>query len=76
MSQQRHIAKRFQPVFLIYWILVAYVFAALVWWFIALTRQNSEMAALKLRQSDSLHTAPDAEAIRSIRNYEQRKYSQ
>jgi two-component system sensor histidine kinase CiaH len=71
MSLPRSHAKRFQPVFLIYWVLVAYVFAALVWWFIALTRQNTEMTEMKLRQSDS-----KTDTIQGIREFEKRKFNQ
>jgi signal transduction histidine kinase len=33
-----------------FWILLAYVIAALVWWFISLERQNHEMTSLKLSE--------------------------
>ena len=32
---------------LIYWALLAYIVAALVWWFISLNRQNAEMRDFK-----------------------------
>jgi two-component system, OmpR family, sensor histidine kinase CiaH len=34
----------------VYWVLLLYIVAALVWWFIALQRQNHQMAQLKLEQ--------------------------
>jgi K+-sensing histidine kinase KdpD len=34
----------------IYWSLLVYIVAALIWWFISLERQNKEMAVLKTRQ--------------------------
>jgi signal transduction histidine kinase len=37
----------------IYWLLLAYVVAALVWWFISLERQNGEMRKYKLIQLDA-----------------------
>ncbi len=37
-------------VFIVYWVLLAYMIAALVWWFIALTRQNSQMTGFKQQQ--------------------------
>src|SRR5258708_6970696 len=37
----------------IYWLLLAYVVAALVWWFISLQRQNSDMRKYKLIQLDA-----------------------
>lgn len=33
-----------------FWILLVYVIAALVWWFVSLERQNHEMARLKLSE--------------------------
>jgi two-component system sensor histidine kinase CiaH len=33
-----------------FWILLAYVVAALIWWFISLERQNREMSLLQLQQ--------------------------
>jgi K+-sensing histidine kinase KdpD len=33
--------------FIIYWFLLAYIIAALVWWYIALSRQNDEMTYLR-----------------------------
>ena len=43
-------SKKIQLIFLIYWFLLAYIIAALVWWFIALSRQNEQMAVFKLQQ--------------------------
>lgn len=34
--------------FIIYWILLAYIIAALIWWFIALTRQNDQLTKARL----------------------------
>ena len=33
-----------------FWILFIYIVAALIWWFISLERQSSEMSELKLNQ--------------------------
>lgn len=38
-----------------FWILLGYVIAALIWWFISLERQNQEMAGLKLSQLKKDH---------------------
>ena len=43
-------SKKIQLIFLIYWFLLAYIIAALVWWFIALSRQNEQMTFFKLQQ--------------------------
>jgi two-component system, OmpR family, sensor histidine kinase CiaH len=41
---------RLRLVFTVYWVLVAYTIAALIWWFIALNRQNDTMTHYKLQQ--------------------------
>lgn len=40
--------KKIQSAFIIYWILLAYIVAALIWWFIALSRQNEAMSRYKM----------------------------
>jgi signal transduction histidine kinase len=40
--------KKIKRAFIIYWILLAYIIAALVWWFIALSRQNEQMSQYKI----------------------------
>ena len=42
--------KRIRYIFLIYWFLLAYIIAALVWWFIALNQQNKQMTIFELQQ--------------------------
>jgi len=42
--------KKIRRLFFIYWFLLAYIIAALVWWFISLTRQNEQMTAFEMRQ--------------------------
>jgi two-component system, OmpR family, sensor histidine kinase CiaH len=41
---------RLRMVFVVYWVLLAYMVAALVWWFIALNRQNVQMMDYKEQQ--------------------------
>ncbi len=41
---------RLRAAFVVYWVLLAYMIAALVWWFIALTRQNGQMMQFRLQQ--------------------------
>ncbi len=48
--------KKLRTVFIIYWILLAYIIVALVWWFIALYQQNEVIAKFKLAQ---ISAAPD-----------------
>ncbi len=43
--------------FALYWFLLAYIVAALVFWFVTLNRQNDLMAAMRIEQLDK--TAPD-----------------
>ncbi len=40
--------KKIQRALIIYWVLLAYIIAALIWWFIALSRQNELMSRYKL----------------------------
>ena len=42
--------KKLRFIFILYWILLAYIIAALVWWFIALNRQNKVMADYKKQE--------------------------
>ena len=37
-------------IFVIYWMMLLYILAALVWWYIALERQNNEMALLRISE--------------------------
>lgn len=41
---------KIQVIYLIYWILLAYIIAALVFWFTALTKQNSQMTIFRLER--------------------------
>ena len=43
-------SKKIRSIFIIYWILLAYIIAALVWWYIALTRQNEQMTEYKMHR--------------------------
>lgn len=40
-------SKKINFLFITYWFLLAYIIAALIWWYIALTTQNDEMITLK-----------------------------
>ncbi len=41
--------RKIQRAFIIYWVLLAYIMAALIWWFIALNRQNEKMSDYQIR---------------------------
>jgi signal transduction histidine kinase len=43
-------SKKIRLIFLFYWFLLAYIIAALVWWYIALTRQNNQMTDYKIHR--------------------------
>ena len=49
--------RRFAIVTAVYWFLLLYIIAALVWWFIELERQNREMAAIKLHSIKATETS-------------------
>ncbi len=42
--------KKIRYIFLIYWFLLVYIIAALIWWFIALNQQNKQMTIFELQQ--------------------------
>ncbi len=46
MPQQKNLAF----ITVIYWVLLLYIVAALVWWFIALNRQSADMAEFRIAQ--------------------------
>lgn len=57
------IKRKFQLVTVVYWVLLTYIIAALVWWFFSLYTQNEEMYELRLHQLHTTITAasPDFE---------------
>lgn len=68
-------SKKLRSVFILYWFLLAYILAALVWWFIALSRQNRQMAQyeiLQLSKTDSGYQA----SVHEIRSLQKRKTAQ
>ncbi len=67
--------KKIRYIFLIYWFLLAYIIAALVWWFIALNQQNEQATVFKLQQlkpNQSQYT----EQVNKIVQIEKRKNAQ
>lgn len=67
--------KKIALIFVIYWILLAYIIAALVFWFIALTSQNEQMSVYK---TDKLHSEriSDPAQYQKIRNDKKLKTAQ
>jgi len=43
-------SKRLTVVTVVYWILLSYIVAALIWWFIALEKQNSTLTNVRLQE--------------------------
>lgn len=63
---------KFRSVYITYWFLLAYIVAVMIWWFIALNRQNTQMANLKLQEVQK--DAVDYEQrFNQIKNEEKRK---
>jgi len=68
--------KKLRSIFFLYWFLLAYILVALIWWFIALTRQNNLMAQYEteqLQQTDSNYQA-EFDKIRSLENRKAAQY--
>jgi two-component system sensor histidine kinase CiaH len=67
--------KRLRFIFIVYWFLLVYILAALVWWFIALNNQNHQMADYKeaqLKTGNSFYTLE----LQKIKDSEKRKTAQ
>ena len=62
-------------VFLLYWILLAYIFAALVFWFLTLARQNYQLTQFRI-QSLNVHDANYHRQISKIISDNKRKTAQ
>jgi signal transduction histidine kinase len=67
--------RRIRLIFLIQWVLLAYILAALIWWFIALNKQNRQMAVYEtavIKKDDPTN----ARALQSVIEVEKRKTAQ
>ena len=68
-------SKKLRFLFIFFWFLLAYILAALIWWFIALNNQNHKMTQYKLDQLNQ--TGPKNPALETrIREDEKRKTAQ
>ena len=67
--------KKIRSVFILYWFLLAYILAALIWWFIALNRQNKLMTIYEMEQLQQTDTNYQA-TFNKIKDLERRKYAQ
>ena len=68
-------SRRLRYIFLVYWILLGYILAALIWWFIALNNQNHQMANYKISELNLNYSGYQA-ALEKITNVEKRKTAQ
>lgn len=68
-------SKKLRSVFILYWFLLAYILAALVWWFIALSRQNRQMAQYEIQQLNKTDSGYHA-SVHEIRSLQKRKTTQ
>ncbi|MEO9100056.1 MAG: histidine kinase dimerization/phospho-acceptor domain-containing protein, partial [Ginsengibacter sp.] len=62
-------------IFIFYWFLLAYILAALIFWFLALTRQNNELTQLRLHEVN-IHETHFIEKVTRIENEKKRKTAQ
>ncbi|HMK02607.1 MAG TPA: ATP-binding protein [Ferruginibacter sp.] len=67
--------KKLRSIFIIYWFLLVYVLAALIFWFIALNRQNKQMTKYEMEKLDPAASNYSAEAKR-LESAERRKTAQ
>ena len=75
MLLQRKNSKRLRFIIFIYWVLLTYICAALIWWFVALNRQNSQMANY-MRQEIKKDHPLFLQQIEEIDAFEKRKEAQ
>jgi len=68
-------SKKLRSIFVLFWILLAYILAALIWWFIALNRQNKLMTRYEM---DQLQTSDKNYPLKlaEIKTLEKRKTAQ
>ncbi len=61
--------KRLRRLTVVYWLMLTYIIAALVWWFITLEQQNRMMADLKTAEHPSLKQEIQIESERNTAKY-------
>jgi two-component system, OmpR family, sensor histidine kinase CiaH len=62
-------SKRIQSVFFIYWIMLAYIVAALVFWFITLNNQNRLMSELKKQSFPAIAEKIESDYQKKTKQY-------
>lgn len=68
-------SKKLRSIFILFWFLLAYILAALVWWFIALNRQNKLMTKYEMEQVHTTDANYQAR-VNEIKDLEKRKTAQ
>ncbi len=64
-----------QFIFAIYWFMLAYIVAALIWWFIALIIQNNATSEFRIADLPLNHPQHDLE-VKRIEEFRERKFAQ
>jgi signal transduction histidine kinase len=67
--------KRLRTIYFLYWFLLTYIIAALIWWFIALSNQNQMMTDYKLSELNP-SKLDDQKEISKIKDEKRRKTGQ
>jgi signal transduction histidine kinase len=75
MAIKKFAAIKLRLVFAVYWVLLLYIVAALIWWFIELSSQNREMTAWQTNQLNKEQPGYD-EQMAKINDQQQRKTAQ
>ena len=66
---------KIKTIFIIYWFLLLYILAALVWWYIELSRQNTQMTEYKIHRLNAIDINYNQQ-LNSITKDEDRKTAQ
>ncbi len=67
--------KKQQRIFAIYWFMLVYIIAALVWWYIELSRQNESTYQYQIQHTTSIHPQ-NMQELNKIKNHYSRKRAQ
>ena len=73
-------AKRLRLATFIYWLLLLYIIAALLWWFVSLQKQNRQVADLKIKQltlsvSKEIDSSLYSQKLAAIQHEEDRNFT-
>src|SRR5258706_5985609 len=69
---KKDVRKKLRRATVLYWTLLIYIVAALVWWFISLEKQNDNMRELRITR---MKTAVDSNSVPALYSSEVRKIS-